>query len=88
MIPGTEPFFMQMCADPALAEHAKPIADCLDALDREGDGLPDAAGQFAVLYWIICHREHDVREKIEMCHRVLSLKGRVEGTPKTITGWC
>ena len=50
MIPvGTEMFFMQMCADPALAEHANPIADCLDALDREGDGLPDAAGQFAVL---------------------------------------
>jgi hypothetical protein len=87
VIPGTELFFLQMCGDPDLAPHAKPIADALDALDREGDGSPDAAGLFHVLHWVICHREHSVDEKLDMCHHLIRMKGRQEGTPREITGW-
>jgi hypothetical protein len=87
MIAGTELFFLQLCGDPELAPHAKPIADALDALDREGDGNPSAAGLFHVLHWVLCHREHSVDEKLDMCHRLIRLKGRQEGTPRGLTGW-
>jgi hypothetical protein len=87
MIRGTEPFFLKMCADPELSAHAKPIADCLDRLDDEAMGSPDAAGLFEVVHWVLCHPQHDVREKIEMCHRLITLKGRQIGTPREITGW-
>jgi hypothetical protein len=87
VIPGTEPFFLQMCADPELAPHAKSISDALDALDREGDGLPDAAGLFHCLYWVLCHREHGVDEKLAMVDKLIHLKGRQEGTPRELTGW-
>jgi hypothetical protein len=87
MIRGTEMFFLQMCGDPELAPHAKPIADALDALDREADGSPDAAGLFHCVHWVMCHRQHDVHEKLDMIHRLLNLKGRQEGTPRELTGW-
>jgi hypothetical protein len=87
MIAGLEMFFLQMCAEPEFAPHAKPFADFLDALDREGDGLADAAGLFAVIHWVLRHRDHNVHEKIEMVHKLRNLKGRQEGTPKELTGW-
>jgi hypothetical protein len=88
MIPGTEMFFLQMCADPDLAEHAGPIRDCLDALDREAEeGSADAAGLFEVLYWVLRHPRHSVREKFEQCHRLVNLKGRQSGTLRQLTGW-
>jgi hypothetical protein len=87
MIRGTEMFFLQMCGDPELAPHAKPIADALDALDREADGSADAAGLFHCVHWVMCHRQHDVHEKIDMIHKLLNLKGRQEGTPRELTGW-
>jgi hypothetical protein len=87
VIPGTELFFLQMCGDPDLAPHAKSISDAMDALDLEGDTNPSAAGLFHVLHWVVCHREHSVGEKLEMCHRLINLKGRQEGTPRGLTGW-
>jgi hypothetical protein len=87
MIRGTELFFLQLCADPDLAPYAKPVSDELEALDRKADGCPDHAGFFAVLHWVLCHREHTVYEKLEMYHRLRNMKGRVEGTPRTLTGW-
>jgi hypothetical protein len=87
MIPGTELFFLQMCGDPELAPHAKAISDSLEALDREGDGSPDAAGLFHCLHWVLCHREHTVDEKLDMCHHLIHLKGRQVGTPRELTGW-
>jgi hypothetical protein len=68
MIRGTEPFFLAMCAEPDLAAHAKPIADALDALDLEADGSPNAAGLFHCVHWVMCHRQHDVYEKVDMIH--------------------
>jgi hypothetical protein len=87
MIRGTEPFFLSMCADPELAAHAKPIADALDALDKEADISPDAAGLFHCLHWVMCHPQHDVHEKLAMVHKLIRLQGRQEGTPRQLTGW-
>jgi hypothetical protein len=87
MIPGTELFFLQLCADPELAPYAKPCSDELEALDRMGDGSPDHAGFCDCLVWVLGHREHNVYEKLEMYHRLRSMKGRVVGTPRELTGW-
>jgi hypothetical protein len=87
MIPGIQMFYWQMLADRELMAFAKPIADCLDALDLEGDGSPDAAGLSAVIDFIICHKEHSLREKLEKYHWLINLKGRQVGTPREITGW-
>jgi hypothetical protein len=87
MVRGTEMFFLQMLGDRELSAHAKPIADALDRLDQEGDGNASAAGLFHVVHWVLCHRQHDVYEKIEMVHKLLRLRGRVCGTPRELTGW-
>ena len=88
MTRGTEVFFLQMRADPELAAHAKPIEDWLAVLDRKAEeGSVDAAGLFECLYWVLRHPQHSVYEKIEMCHRLIHLKGRQEGTPRELTGW-
>jgi hypothetical protein len=35
----------------------------------------------------MCHRQHDVHEKLDMIHKLLNLKGRQEGTPGELAGW-
>jgi hypothetical protein len=87
MLRGTELFFLELGANPELAEHAKPFADAIEALDREGDGNASAAGLFHVVHWVLCHRAHNAYEKIEMVHKLLQLRGRQVGTPREITGW-
>jgi hypothetical protein len=63
------------------------MSDFLDALDMEAGYNPGAAGLCHVLEWMLRHRKHSAREKFEMFHKLISLKGRIVGTPRELTGW-
>jgi hypothetical protein len=83
---GLELFILQLCGS-EFSVDAKLIVDGIEQLDAASDTSPDAAGLYEFVYWICRHPQHDVREKLEMCQKLLNLKGRVEGTPRELTGW-
>jgi hypothetical protein len=70
-----------------LAECAQDIEHALAVLDEEACINADAAGLFQVVYFVVGHPHHTLAEKLDMCHKMINLKGRQVGTPRELTGW-
>jgi hypothetical protein len=80
-------FIAELDSDPVFAGQAQLIRDWFIALDLQSDASPDSAGLYEALHYLIAHPGHDVHGKIEKLHRLIRMRGRVEGTLRAIVGW-
>jgi hypothetical protein len=87
MSAAVDRFIDELRADPGLAASAQSIADCIARLDFEAALSSDAAGLYECMHYVIAHPHHTLLEKLEQCHRLVTLPGRQSGTLRGITGW-
>jgi hypothetical protein len=85
-IAGLEGFYAEVRASP-MAPLAEKLAHALDVLDAEAETSADAAGLFEALYFVFRHPQHSVSEKFGMLDKLIHLEGKIEGTPRELTGW-
>jgi hypothetical protein len=72
----TETFIREMRRDPRLTGHAAELAQALEAMDMEGDDVPDAKALFGAIVWIIAQPD-TIEKRLEAIGRLLAL-GRAE----------
>jgi hypothetical protein len=80
-------FIAELRADRDFARSADLIDLCIEALDREANINPSAAGLYEVLHWVISHQQHTLHERMNMVHRLVTYRGKFCGTPREFTGW-
>ena len=71
-----ETFLRDMRRDPRLAGQAAGLAKALDAMDLEGDDVPDAKALFGGIVWIIAQPD-TIEKRLEAIARLLAL-GKAE----------
>jgi hypothetical protein len=71
-----ETFIRDIRRDPRLAGHAVKLAQALNAIDDEGDDVPDAKALFSAIEWVIAQPD-TIEKRLEAIARLLAL-GKVE----------
>jgi hypothetical protein len=72
----TETFIRELSRDRRLAGHAVKLAEALEAMDMEGDDVPDAKALFSAIEWVIA-QPGTIEKRLEVISRLLAL-GKVE----------
>lgn len=67
-------------------EVADAMAKALNAIDIEGDGVPDACAFMQAVEWILAE-PRTVREKFELIDRLRNLNGKVTINMREFSGW-
>ncbi len=67
-----ETFIRDMRRDPRLASHAVKLALALEAIDHEGDDVPDAKALFSAIEWVIAQPD-TIEKRLEAIGRLLAL---------------
>jgi hypothetical protein len=68
----TEIFIREMHRDPKLSAHAGNFARALEAMDHEGDDVPDAKQLLAAIEWVIAQPD-TVEKRLLVISRLLTL---------------
>jgi hypothetical protein len=71
-----ETFISEMRRDRRLAGHATGLAQALEAMDHEGDDVPDARALFSAIEWVIAQPD-TIEKRLEAIGRLLAL-GKAE----------
>jgi hypothetical protein len=72
----TETFIRDLRRDPRLVGHAANLAQALEAMDHEGDDVPDAKALFSGIVWVIAQPD-TIEKRLEAISRLLAL-GKAE----------
>jgi hypothetical protein len=67
-----ETFIRDIRRDPRLAGHAVKLAQALNAIDDEGDAVPDAMALFSAIEWVIAQPD-TIEKRLEAIARLLAL---------------
>jgi hypothetical protein len=67
-----ETFIRDIRRDPRLAGHAVKLAQALNAIDDEGDDVPDAKALFSAIVWVIAQPD-TIEKRLEAIARLLAL---------------
>jgi hypothetical protein len=70
--------------DPEVADK---LAELFGETDIEADYNNHAGAFLMAVEWIVGHRDRSVRERLEMVHRLVKLKGYSEINLREFTGW-
>lgn len=76
MSPAIDEFIDELATDPTTAAHAQPVADALQAIDLEGDGVPQAAVFMAVAA-AVCRTPGSLLHRLRMLAALTEFKGRI-----------
>jgi hypothetical protein len=71
-----ETFIRDMRRHPLLAGHATNLSEALEAIDHEGDDVPDAKQLFGAIQWVIAQPD-TIEKRLLAIGRLLAL-GKVE----------
>jgi hypothetical protein len=72
----TQTFIRELRRDQRLAGHATGLAKAFDAIDMEGDDVPDAKALFGAIVWVIAQPD-TIEKRLEAIGRLLNL-GKAE----------
>jgi hypothetical protein len=67
-----ETFIRDLSRDRRLAGHADNVAQALEAMDMEGDDVPDAKALFSAIEWVIAQPD-TIEKRLEAIARLLAL---------------
>jgi hypothetical protein len=67
-----ETFIRDIRRDPRLAGHSVKLAQVLEAIDHEGDDVPDAKALFFAIEWVIAQPD-TIEKRLEAIARLLAL---------------
>jgi hypothetical protein len=68
----TETFIRDLSRHPRLTGHADNVAQVLEAMDIEGDDVPDAKALFSAIEWVIAQPD-TIEKRLEVIGRLLAL---------------
>jgi hypothetical protein len=68
----SETFIREMRLHRRLAGHADNVAQALEAMDMEGDDVPDAKALFSAIEWVIAQPD-TIEKRLEAIARLLAL---------------
>jgi hypothetical protein len=69
---ATATFIREMRRDPRFAGHADNLAQALEAMDFEGDDVPDAKALFSGIEWVIAQPD-TIEKRLGAISRLLAL---------------
>ena len=72
-----ETFIRDLRRDRRVAGHADNLAQALEAMDFEGDEIPDAKARFSAIEWIMSQPD-SIERRIKAIARLFELTGKVE----------